>query len=187
MIVSKVEEIKSILEEVETRTNDFGRKNGITCPAGCGNCCITPNIEASPLEFLPAAYNLYINGKAEQALELVKNKPLKSICIFYNSEPGVTERCTMYPNRGLVCRLFGYSTRINKMNEYSMITCPIIKQSEPYTRLGQPELRVAPLASGCYMQLRNIDIREGDRMMPVNEAIRNALEMVLLYFSYESE
>lgn len=187
MVVSKVNEVKKVLEEAEIQTNYFGQKNGISCPSGCGLCCITPNIEASPLEFLPAAYQLYRDGKAETALELVREKPLKSVCIFYDDAPGTTERCTMYANRGLVCRLFGYSARINKLNQYSMITCQIIKQSEPYNKLGQPELRFAPLAAGFYMQLRNIDIREGDRMMPVNEAIRNAIEMVLLHFSYSNK
>lgn len=184
MLVQKIKAVAKILEEAEKQTSLFGTRNNITCIAGCGKCCITPNIEASPLEFLPAAFALYKLGRIDEYYEKILMLEKGSHCIFFIPPVDDGENCTFYPYRGLICRVFGYSTRVSKNNNLEMITCAIIKQSVPYHELTQQNLKTAPIASDFYMQLRNIDIREAENLMPVNEAIKKAMETVMFHFRY---
>jgi Fe-S-cluster containining protein len=184
MLVQKIKAVVKILDEAEKQTSLFGLRNNITCIAGCGKCCITPNIEASPLEFLPAAYELYKQGRINEFYDRIVALEEGSRCIFFIPPVDEGENCTFYPYRGLICRVFGYSTRVSKNNNLEMITCTIIKQSATYPELNQQKLKTAPVVSDFYMQLRNIDIREAENLMPVNEAIKKAMEMVLFHFRY---
>ena len=36
----------------------FQKETKLGCIAGCGKCCSTPEIDASPLEFLPWAFDI---------------------------------------------------------------------------------------------------------------------------------
>jgi uncharacterized protein len=187
MLVQKIKAVEKILKEVSKQTSAFGLRNNITCIRGCGKCCITPNIEVSPLEFLPAAYELYKQGRIYDCLEKVQNLEEGKPCIFFYSESEESENCTIYSHRGLICRVFGYSARKSKNNQIDLITCQIIKQSPPYQNLNQQSLKLAPVASDFYMQLSNIDIREGNNIKPINQAIKSAMEAVLLHFSYSQK
>jgi uncharacterized protein len=187
MLIRKIKAVAKILEEAEKQTSLFGTRNNITCTAGCGKCCITPNIEASPLEFLPAAYELYKQGRINEFYDRITILEEGSLCVFYNPPINGGENCTFYPYRGLICRVFGFSTRVSKNNQLEMITCTIIKQSAPYHELNQQKLKIAPVASDFYMQLRNIDIREAENLMPINEALKKAMETVMFHFRYNSK
>jgi uncharacterized protein len=187
MLIQKIQAVKKILNEAEKQTSVFAKRNHISCVAGCGRCCITPHVEASPLEFLPAAYELYKQGKIEEFYEKVSAKKPGEYCLFFIPPGSDGENCTFYPYRGLICRVFGYSARITKTKNHEMITCQIIKQSAQYGGLDETKLKTAPIAADFYMQLRNIDIGEAENMMPLNAALKKAMEEVMFYFSYNQE
>jgi uncharacterized protein len=121
----------------------------------------------------------------EEYYERISGKSDGSQCLFFIAPVLGGENCAFYPYRGLICRVFGYSARVSKNNNLEMITCTIIKQSASYRELCQQKLKLAPVASDFYMQLRNIDIHEAENLMPVNEALKKAMETVMFYFRYK--
>ena len=84
----------------------------------------------------------------------------------------------MYDYRGLICRLFGFSARSNKKNELHLISCKIIKSGiHPDLLAGQ--INDAPVSSAWYLKLYGIDPQLATKHLPINEAIRKALELVM--------
>ena len=65
----KVRAVESLFETLSEELDTFQAQAGFSCATGCGKCCEKPGIQASPLEFLPWAFQLFLSGKAEEALE----------------------------------------------------------------------------------------------------------------------
>jgi len=183
----KVEAVKKVFEVLDQQISDFQSATSLHCKFGCGKCCFKPDIEATVLEFLPFAYQLYQQGQAEQWLTII-NESDSSLCLILNPTQSGTGLCSDYQNRGLICRLFGYSARTNKYGKKELITCQIIKteQSEAYE---QATLKIeagtqVPVMNQFYMQLHAIDFELTQEFYPINQAIKKALETVLQYYAY---
>jgi hypothetical protein len=96
--------------------------------------------------------------------------------------------CSEYPDRGLMCRLFGYAARRNKEGTAELVTCAIMKtsQNENYNNFQEKLLKeeyMPPFFTDYYMKLRNIDA-DLCELMPINRAIATALKSVMHYYSY---
>lgn len=187
---AKVKQIEDLFARLDEDLNAFRGATTLHCKWGCGKCCFKPDIEATALEFLPFAYNLYNSSQAERWHDRLQREP-GSICLILDAQQTGAGLCSQYTHRGLICRLFGYSARTNKYSKKELITCKIIKteQSEAYTMAGQKiasgDLAV-PVMNEYYMQLRSIDPELGQQFYPINVAIRKAIEQVLHYFAYRS-
>lgn len=179
---------ENLMQELDQEITDFRAWAGIGCAFGCGKCCLKPDIEAAPLEFLPFAIAVHREGKLDEWLESLAQAG--DVCVIYDDgQPGVG-KCSRYAHRGLICRLFGFAARRNKYGRKELVTCSIIKteQSEAYaaTQSGISEGgRKVPVFTDYYERLRDIDEGLGGRYLPVNSAIRTALEAVATYFQYE--
>ncbi len=186
----KVKAVEEVFGELEKEISLFQKNTKLGCIAGCGACCKKPDIEATPLEFLPFAYELYKRGEAENVLEKLNNNP-GNICIIFkafaeqNNNAGT---CTEYKHRGLICRLFGFSARLDKYGKPELATCKIIKetQAENYndavTKIG--EGLAIPVMRDYYFRLRSVDANLSDKFYPINIAIKEAIEHVLMYYAY---
>lgn len=185
----KIKAIEQVFEELDNEITVFQSQTKLHCVAGCGLCCKKPDIEATPLEFLPFAHYLYQKGEAEKVLQQLENNP-QDICIIFKAfETANGGTCTEYKYRGLICRLFGFSARIDKYGKPELATCKIIKetQAEDYNKTvnGIGEGRIAiPVMRDYYFKLRAIDASLTDKFYPINIAIKEAIEKVLLYYSY---
>jgi uncharacterized protein len=189
-LTEKSLEVREVFKKLEVETSRFTRESKLFCFTGCGKCCMNPNISASVLEFLPLAYDLYQEGKADEALELIESTGEEGYCIlFKKTSAGLdTGHCTDYKNRGLICRLFGNSVRKDKHGGRQLITCKKIKegQEENFSEVSQKingELQ-APSAQHYYSQLYDIDEKLSEEQYPINIAIKKALEKVLMYSFY---
>jgi hypothetical protein len=81
-IERRVQLVENLFHQLEQESAQFKQESGIGCVAGCGKCCTYPDIEASPLEFLPWAFHLFLNGEADKTLtELEVN--IGSSCFIY--------------------------------------------------------------------------------------------------------
>jgi uncharacterized protein len=183
----KVEAVMKVFEILDQQISAFQTETSLHCKFGCGKCCFKPDIEATVLEFLPFAYHLYHQGQAEQWLTNI-NESNSSLCLILNPTQSGTGLCSDYQNRGLICRLFGYSARTNKYGKKELITCQIIKteQSEAYQ---QATVKIeagtqVPVMNQFYMQLHAIDFELTQEFYPINQAIKKALETVLQYYAY---
>jgi Fe-S-cluster containining protein len=189
-IAEKVKLVEQLFDQLAKEMTTFQNTTSLSCVAGCGKCCTTPSIEASPLEFLPWAFHLYLNGEAEKTLEELKQKTT-FLCHIYkpsNSFDNSLGRCSNYKYRGLICRLFGYAASKDKYGKLRIATCTIIKegQSEEFLKTSQAisnGLKI-PVFSDYYIQLSNIDFTLGKIMLPVNLALKMAIEEVLHYYAY---
>lgn len=186
----KSQEVRVLFEELDGEIKAFIGASQLGCISGCGKCCANPKISASPLEFLPLAFDLYEKGKADVAMEILENTGEEDFCIVYKSfsEDGASGFCSDYQNRGLICRLFGSSSRVNKVGKKEIITCKKIKteKEEFYNKAAASvnEDLPVPSSAGTYRKLSNIDSNMAEDHMPINRAIKVALEKVLTYTYY---
>lgn len=189
-IERRVKLVNQLYQKLDLEIVEFQKHTKLSCVSGCGKCCTTPDIDASPLEFLPWAFHLFLNGEAEIVL---KNLDLKqnSICHIYSPLSlleNTSGSCSDYQYRGLICRLFGFGANKDKYGALRLATCKVIKegQKENYDistdkiNKGLP----VPIFTDYYMNLSQIDFKLGNTIVPVNKALKLALEEVIQYYAY---
>ena len=190
-IAERVLQVEALFNQLELEINTFQEQTKLGCIAGCGKCCNNPDIDASPLEFLPWAYHLYLKGKAETILDQLNATTELTKCYIYQpfSEFEVDKgSCSDYKHRGLICRLFGYGAANDKHGQLRLVTCKIIKegQSDAFNNAAlaiNKDLPV-PIFTDYYMNLSQIDFQLGNVVVPINKALKLALEEVLQYYAY---
>jgi Fe-S-cluster containining protein len=190
-IERKVSLVEGLFKQLDLEVSEFQNKTKLHCLSGCGNCCNKPTIEASPLEFLPLAFYLFLNGKAETTLKELNAKQKQSICHIYSSLNFIDStlgRCSNYHYRGLICRLFGYAASRDKYGQQRLVTCKIIKENQQIAYQDTIEAinkgLYLPLFTDYYMQLSQIDFKLGNMIVPINKALKLAIEEVLQYYAY---
>jgi uncharacterized protein len=186
----KVLAVETLFRRLDIEINTFQSSTKLHCKVGCGKCCTKPDIEASPLEFLPWAFHLFLNGETENVLEKLSQKT-NSICHIYNPISlldNSSGNCSEYPYRGLICRLFGYGANTDKYGQLRLVTCKIIKeeQAENYEKATESLVKKLPIPifTDYYMNLAQIDFHLGNTILPINEALKRAIEEVLQYYAY---
>jgi Fe-S-cluster containining protein len=189
-IADRVNLVESLFAQLELEIAQFQETSTLSCVAGCGKCCTTPDIDASPLEFLPWAYHLFLNGNAETVLEVLKNTTSEN-CLLYKSLSLVDSTrgsCTDYKYRGLICRLFGFGANKDKYGQLRLASCKIIKENQKEafekTDAAINEGLSVPVFTDYYMNLSQIDFRLGNLILPINKALIFAIEEVLQYYAY---
>lgn len=184
MLYRKIKSLERLYRDADRHVSAFKRRTGLTCFSGCGECCQNGELNSTIIEFLPAAYNLFIRGQTDTILDLIENKA-DPVCVFFRpfSEAG---NCSVYRNRGLICRLFGFSAMTDKRGIETLVTCPKIKKSLNVLHV-QPFLDIAPRMSSYYLRMYGIDPALSVRYLPVNQAISEAIEQVLQYFDYRKK
>ncbi len=186
----KVRLVEELFDRLDTEITDFKSETKLNCLSGCGKCCSKPDIDASPLEFLPWAFHLFLNGKAEETLLELNNSSI-STCHIYRPLALLEEyngSCSNYKYRGLICRLFGYAASRDKYGELRLATCKIIKEDQ-LENFNNTEEAISkglyvPIFTDYYMQLAQIDYRMGVTLLPINQALKMAIEEVLHYYAY---
>ena len=182
-----VEEVEKVFAELDAHLNQTAGVSGLKCPDFCGACCRKTDIEASPIEFMPLAAWLYKNGKVDEFLERLDN-PKHPWCACFDPEASAKGEwgCQYYENRGLICRLFGFGFRLNREGLPVLVTCKIMKCSQSAAVSKAGEMAGAhpdemPVFSNYFMRLLAIDPDLAVPQMPINEAIRRAIEKLYFY------
>lgn len=186
----KVRQVENLFNRLEKEITAFKTASKLHCVQGCGLCCAKPDIEALPLEFLPWAYQVYLNKQSDHILEELRLEQ-SSLCYLYKPLALVDKssgHCTNYHYRGLICRLFGFSANRDKLGQLRLVTCKTIKEEKQEefkaaTESINKDLAV-PVLTDYYTKLTQIDMKLGSTLMPVNKAMRTALEAVMAYYSY---
>lgn len=189
-LFQKSEAVRQLFQALDEESKQFHAESGMGCISGCGFCCANPDIPASPLEFLPLAFDLYEKGIAEDIANQLALQDHLGNCIVYRSQKEDSTKgfCGNYANRGLICRLFGSSARRTKYGQKDMITCKILKEGKKeafqltVSRINS-DLEI-PMATSYYTQLADVDESLASQY-PVNQAILMALELVLRFKFYE--
>jgi hypothetical protein len=189
-ILIKVRSVERLFERLDREITTFNTQSSLQCKPGCGKCCTKPDIDASPLEFLPWAFQLFLHGRAEIVLEELKQKT-GSICHIYQPLSlldNASGKCSDYRYRGLICRLFGFAASKDKFGQLRLATCKIIKeeQKENFEKAVESIKNgvYVPIFTDYYMNLSQIDFRLGNTIVPINQALKMAIEEVLRYYAY---
>jgi|SRR5690554_940932 len=187
-IERRVQLVEMLFYDLDQEITLFQKESNLSCVAGCGKCCTYPNVDASPLEFLPWAFFLFLNGEAEKTLTSL-NQITQSTCyIFKSLSIHGQGKCSQYKYRGLICRLFGFGANRDKYGHLRLATCKIIKegQSKNYEAAVQSILKGTnvPVFTEYYMKLGQIDHQMASKILPINKALKMAIEEVLQYYSY---
>ena len=185
--------VEAIFQELEEESKQFHREAGMSCISGCGFCCSNPEVPASPLEFLPLAFDLYKKGQANELADQLSQQENTGICVVYRSNTSDISKgfCGNYLKRGLICRLFGASARRNnKTGLKELITCKILKAEknkffQTTTERINFDMDIA-LAPAYYTRITDVD-EVLAQQYPINRAILIALELVLRYYYYTKE
>ena len=189
-IESKVRLVENLFDKLENEITNFQSATSLQCISGCGKCCTTPDIDASPLEFLPWAFHLFLNHKAEEMLQELNHKTT-SLCHIYRPLNIIDKdngSCANYKYRGLICRLFGYAASRDQYGKLRLATCKIIKenQQQNYTNTVEAIKKglYVPIFSDYYINLAQIDFKLAKTLLPINQALKRAIEEVLHYYAY---
>lgn len=186
-LTEKIRAVKKVYERLDKDIAALQQQSGLHCLSGCGECCKKPDIEATPIEFLPLALKIFDEGNAEIVYEELSNRT-DTLCYVFR--PHITNfggLCNEYPDRGLICRLFGFTARKNKEGQSELVTCKLIKESQhkEFEALTQAikEGKKVPVMSEYYCRMSTID-HNLNSFYPINEAMKKALEIVMAYYAY---
>lgn len=181
-----------IFRELEAASKSYQSKVNLPCLEGCGKCCNSPEVEASPLEMLPAALSLLRNGKAEETLnQLEYGSP--ETCYFYekHNAEGNLGKCSIYQERPILCRSFATNAYSNKYGTKTLSVCKEIKKTYPqaYEAVSSRAelLQEAPLTANWTRQLLGLSSGFSLKSLPINEALREALKTVLYAIDLENQ
>ncbi len=179
-------EVLRIYQEIDQKTTRLQWAFGLRCPSLCGACCDSSEVEATVLETLPLAEEIYRREEQEAVLGSLEERENQADfrCVLFRANPGVpgSGRCLYYELRPLVCRLFGFAFRRNKYGNLELSTCKVIKERTPEAihsaETGIPEGLDVPVYQDSFMRIASMDPGMGYRRLPINLALKEALERV---------
>jgi uncharacterized protein len=184
----KVRAVMKIYRQLDKEIAVFRRETKLRCLPRCGQCCESTKVEATVLEMIPLANELWRKGKGELWLQRIAAAGDNRRCVLYWElpQPGKRGRCSVYFWRPLVCRLFGFSAMKNKHGRSQVATCFRIRKAnsllcaEVQKRLdhGLP----IPVMSDFVRRIEFLDMDLGVKLLPINQALQKALERVALAF-----
>ncbi|MBN2319112.1 MAG: YkgJ family cysteine cluster protein [Acidobacteria bacterium] len=179
-----IDRVGALFAEVDRAVEKFRKLTGIKCPDGCGECCSRSRVETTVVEMMPLALELWRNNTAEYWMSRIYEAPDDPVCIFYKAQPGSSTRgrCTAYPMRPLICRLFGFFTVRNKYGKYVYGSCRVIKQKYPevYEKAVSmlDEINHPSVCTDYSIRMIGMDSMLGSSMLPINRAASVALEKI---------
>ncbi len=185
-------DILELYSEIDERINRFKMISGIKCIEGCGQCCNTgaSSIEATIMEMLPLSLSIWQSGHADKWLENAGVMRGSDRCIFFPGHrlAGQYGCCTAYTLRPVVCRLFAFSTRIDKYGNSKISLCAPIRNSHENleVRLNQVELagEYPPVISVYAQRIYSMNPVLSSRLYPINQAFFLALEYCCFRIDY---
>jgi len=183
------QDLQNIYDEMGITFARYQQASGLYCLEGCGKCCSNPEVEASVLEMFPLAIRILDENKLEEWLEKLEN-PDHDYCLFYQSHSadGSKGSCGAYKERPSVCRMFGVAGFYNKHHEITLSVCKLIREKYPeLTKIREAEATEdkTPMLMPWSYSLMQLDPALIQDRMPLNQALKKALERIALYALYQ--
>lgn len=174
--------VEALFARADGETEAFRKRSGLACPPGCGACCESEEVTATPLEFLPLALELLRRGEAALWLERLGADPPPARCLFYHRDPARPGhgRCTVHRWRPLLCRLFGFAGVPDRTGRPRLAACKLQRLALPGL-VARAEALACPSFRSFSMEASALDGPLGTRLLPVHEALREALERAALH------
>lgn len=193
--MNRLRELSSqVMDVYQTLSNEFSayqQAQSLNCVAKCGACCNNPDIEVSPLEMLPYALYLFDSGQADQKYDELEGYNGFS-CMQYQrlSLDGKEGYCGIYEYRPGICRMFGAAGYKTKLGVATLSVCKPIKASVP-EKYSQALIAMEsgatkpPMLAIGRQKIAQLDFELGEKLMPINEALRYILDKILTLSYYQ--
>jgi uncharacterized protein len=182
-----VSRVMDLYAQIDKAVAEFQLKSGLRCPTACGACCPTANVEATVLEMLPLAHEILCKGRAVEWLERLSAHKEPDRCILFSKLPlpDGPGHCSVYTWRPVLCRLFGFSAVRGRTGDKTLSVCRQIKHMDPQGATAAMALAdQAPCFVHYSTQVYALDPVLGARLMPINTALRHAVERLGLRLSF---
>ena len=196
-------QVMDVYQSLSQEFSAYQSSQSLSCVERCGACCNNPDIEVSPLEMLPLALHLFDTGRAEQEFDELDNYS-GFACKQYQrlSLDGKEGYCGIYEYRPGICRMFGAAGYKTKSGEATLSVCKPIKQAVPEKYAAaliaiQPAWGQSnnsdpmsisnskpPMIAEGRQKLAQLDYELGDKLIPINDALRYILEKILTLSFY---
>lgn len=195
LIIDLTNKIQAIFRSLDEKTRSLQEKSGLKCVNGCGKCCLSPTVEAQVSEMLPLAMSVLESGDASD-LHTKIEQTKDAMCVLYRPSPKDPTKghCSAYEMRPSVCRLFGFSAVSGKPPEKGQLsTCKIIKDQQPEAISKATDLLTSNHHEVPYVRDYSLQIEvlapgtAFSERLPINDAIKIALEKVALLPPYMTE
>jgi Fe-S-cluster containining protein len=174
-------QIEQLYLKMDKENDAFSKNSNLRCVSTCGGvCCSNKDVEVSPADLIPLVISLIKNNNLEEYL-VKAEKDKNEACLFFKEG-----KCSIYPYRATLCRLFGYSSVYNKKGQKTLSVCSYIKQATkelvcPVITESAPNLVDYSLKVNNFLPAWDVN------PLPFNQAFLYAAERVYSSFLYEGE
>jgi Fe-S-cluster containining protein len=187
---SRIRALLRLYNEVDSSIAAWSRRTPIRCPAGCGACCehFEPQVVSAEAE-LVAAFLLQNIPPSELVRSLVVEEAVSPAatsqeqgrrCPYYSSLPA--GHCAIYPVRPLVCRVYGFSSSVNKRGERVFRPCAHMGFEHTLSEAGSESTLTAPPPEFSESG-RELALLCSTDLLPLGEAVAAAWGKILLLIS----
>ena len=183
-------QVLEVYRSLDQAVAGFVSRTGLSCPEGCGHCCSSEKVEATVLECIPLAFELFRTLQAELILKRLEKNGDEMRCVLYRSDYTAAGLwgCTQYRHRAVVCRLFGFAGNPDRHGIAQLAMCRVMKEQ---TSEGGAAIVVEdphspmPLFVDAGLRITTLHPHLGTVRLAINVALREALLKVgiLLAFS----
>jgi len=163
--------------QIDDRAKLLRERTGLTCPNDCGWCCETAEPDITTFEAMPLARLVLSDPELTQQHENFVSRSIRKPCFFYNN---ATHRCTVYPIRPMICRMFGFAAARGKMGDVRFAPCRHMKRSSPSSGIPGIEPADVPIFAHVQSELLAFAPAEVAVLKPFPDAIAEAIERELL-------
>lgn len=192
MLQHLANDVIEIYRQLDDAVAAFAKRAGLSCPQGCGHCCLSENVEATVLECLPLACFLFRSAQADAVLQQLEDAGDNRRCVLYR--PDFTRAglwgCSQYETRTVVCRLFGFAGNRDRDGVPRLAMCRVMKEdsagAENPVILGDDPQVPMPLFGEAGLRITSLHPDLGTVRMPINAALRQALMKVGIVLDLEA-
>lgn len=175
-----------LYQEMSDSFATYQSGTGWNCLAGCGRCCLNPEVEATMFEMIPMALAIYDEGTLEEWMEKLQTTTQSHCLVYQQGNSEMEGRCGRYKDRPSLCRMFGVAGYKNKQAEVTLSICKYIKDEYKLENIPTNlDPATTPMMIEWSYKLANLDPRLIQNKMPINQALLFALEKVALYAQYQ--
>lgn len=175
----------AVYAEADRLTAALGEAIALSCPTGCGACCVTSPPHVSPADVAPVARAAIAAGEGEALLTRAAAMTGGPCALFAPGQlPG---GCTYYAERPMTCRLFGFAAVRDKRGRRELALCREHAVADPDAARRAASYLAGDGEAAMFAELQ-VEAHEADDgeplLLPINQALTVALERELLRASY---
>lgn len=181
-----VQQWRSVLDlyaEIERHTTQFQDDYNIYCPTGCGTCCehFVPELTALEASLI-AAYILFVKNDPALIKCLEDHTLLDAVCPLYN--PSSAFHCTIYPVRGMICRLFGVCPSSDKTGLPIFLKCKHNQDANQTEKYESRDFIHGPVPTMQQFAVQFSMLDPNHTTQVLNEAVLSAIARLQLLANY---